>query len=222
MKQPLLTIIGVLSLFNLALACNQAPTDGGEELIMIAPGDNYLYIGVDNTITIEYDNNLKGSIELIASDTSVQITEGKSGKYIVRPTKMITGNLIKLKAKVGEKELTRAFYLLPVPPPIAKVGGKATGYMGSGEMKAQLGVLARFEGFHLDAKSEVKGYTVTRISKDGDQEQVRNVGNRFQTETKTLLRKTLPGDIYLFENIKVSLPGSPASVSVSSIVIRIK
>ena len=66
--------------------------------------------------------------------------------------------------------------------------------MGNGEFKAQQGLIAWLDNFDFDAKCQIQGFQLTKITTDGASEQVTNPGGRFTEESARLVRSAKPGD----------------------------
>ena len=94
--------------------------------------------------------------------------------------------------------------------------------MGVGEFKAQGGVIAILENFDFDAKCKIQGFVLTRLQRDGTKEEQINRGARYSAKSKPIIQAAKPGDIYLYDNVKVRCPGDPAGRKINSMVFKIK
>jgi len=74
--------------------------------------------------------------------------------------------------------------------------------MGSGTFKVQKGVIPVLEGFDFDAKCSISGFNLVRAPKRSDPEFALNPGGTFNSDSKRLMNKAVPGDRFFFDNIK--------------------
>lgn len=198
----------------------------GEDAIHVAASKmNVLYIGVDNPVSIFAPG-------VPASNLKIKVSGGGGGRIkksgslnqynvnVTRPTKL--GSELKITVEANGISATEYFRVKRMPDPVAKVGKSQGGAMGVGEFKAQGGVGAFLENFDFDARCQIQGFMMTRIPNELDRVEVVNRGARYSKESKDLIGKALPGDIYTYDNVKVKCPGDAAGRKINSMVFKIK
>ncbi len=171
---------------------------------------NVMYIGVPNPVTISASGyNLN---DVTWNMPGAKITETSPGKYNVEVT---TPNYKGVEYTVNAKNKSGAVVKVAggliriknIPSPILKLGTiEGSGAMGTGEFKAQKGVVAHLEGFDFDFKYFVSGYTLQYIARGSDiSDEARGTNPLFDNDNavRQLINRAKPGDRYIFENIKV-------------------
>ncbi len=165
---------------------------------------NVFYIGVDNPVSLSVSGASIDDVK--ATIDKGQLVPNGRGKYIVRVPGP-HGSKANIALSVGGSVINRnLFRVKRVPDPVPEVGGKSGGTLGTGEMKAQRGVIARLKDFDFDARFEVLGFELTLAERGQDLLIVGNKGARFNDKSKNLLKKAKVGSIYYFDNIKVRGP----------------
>ncbi|MFK8055925.1 MAG: GldM family protein [Saprospiraceae bacterium] len=71
----------------------------------------------------------------------------------------------------------------------------------------QQGLVAYLIGISACGKAKIIGFKLTRIRDSLPHQTVSNTGAKFSREGKALINRALPGDIYLFEDITLRVPG---------------
>lgn len=166
---------------------------------------NVFYIGVDNPVSASITGIRKDQTKV--SMTGGTIT-GNGGSYIVRVNSPgdATVNVSGPKATGGTYNGSVKFRIKRIPDPIAKLGNKAGGAMGSGEMRAQRGVLAILENFDFEARFDVLGFEMTYAKPRQDLQVITNQGPTFGGSAQGMIKQASVGDIYYFDNIRVKGP----------------
>ncbi|HRP89068.1 MAG TPA: gliding motility protein GldM [Edaphocola sp.] len=190
---------------------------------------NVMYIGVDNPVTISASGyNLN---DVSWNMPGAQITSAGPGKYLVKVDKPNYQGIeysVNAKSKTGAtvqvaKGLIR---VKPIPPPIIKFGKLAgSGSMGTGEIRAQLGLAAVLENFDFEYKYLVTSYNMILIPKGSDMaEPVAGRGYLFSNtpSAKNLLDKAKPGDRIIFENIRIKGDAEAEKPALGSISILVR
>ena len=181
---------------------------------------NVFYIGVDNPITVSVSGVSQQQVKASLNTGSLR-PAGGAGQYVAQVPPP-AGKRTSVNLTVGGQVIDRKeFRIKRVPDPVPEVGGKAGGVLGTGEMKAQRGLIARLKDFDFDARFEVLGFEMTLAEKGQDLLIVTNKGPRFNDKSKTLLGKAKVGSIYYFDNIKVKGPDK-ATRKLPSISFKIR
>lgn len=177
---------------------------------------NVFYIGVDNPVSVSVAGVSSNKVKVSASGVSLT---GGGGKYNVRASRPGTATLNVSGGSVNKKFEYR---VKRIPDPIARLGKKESGSIGSGEFKAQGGVGAWLDNFDFDAKCKIEGFVMTRLEKRKDPVDAPNRGARFSGRAAELVARAKPGDTYYFENVKARCPGDPAARKINSLVFKIR
>jgi len=231
---PLLAVF-VLSLLLFQCASNKNKSDNGHmidtlfvhDTIMIgeqqvalhATKMNVLYTGVENPLDLEV-------IGLNPEDIRVSISGGGGSIKKISDTQyMVTvsqpgDTRINISADGFTK--TFEFRVKRLPDPVVRLGNTSGGEIGIGEFKAQAGLNAFLDNFDFDVRAEVVGFNLIQIARRQDPVEATNSGARFNDRAKMLIQNAKPGDVYLFTNVKVRLPGDAASRTVNSLAFKIK
>ena len=184
---------------------------------------NVFYIGVENPVS--------ASITGIRSDkTNVSISGGGGtaklaggGKYIVnvttpgKATVNLSGTDKDGKTASGSKE----FRVKYIPDPIPKMAGKNGGVLGTGEIKAQQGIIADLVDFEFDARFQVLGFEMTLAQRNADLLTAVNQGASFGSQAQNLINQAKVGSIYYFDNIRAKGPDG-RSRNLGTIAFKIK
>lgn len=169
---------------------------------------NVFYIGVDNPITCTISGIRSDAISTSISGGGGSAKPNGAGKFDVRVTSpgKATVNLSAKdkdgKAVSGAKE----FRVKYIPDPIPTLGGKNGGVMGTGEFKAQLGMIAELKDFDFDAKFRVDGFEMTLSQKGQDLQVCSNSGAKFSGSCSALQQQAKVNSVYYFDNIKATGP----------------
>lgn len=165
---------------------------------------NVFYIGVDNPIDVSVSGASLDDVK--ATMTTGTLTPAGRGKYTVRVPNP-AGRTTNVNLTVGGSQISsNKFRIKRIPDPIPEVGGKSGGVMRTGEMKAQMGVIARLKDFDFDARFDVLGFEMTVAERGQDLLIVTNSGPKFNDQSQKLLNRAKVGSIYYFDNIKVKGP----------------
>jgi len=168
---------------------------------------NVFYIGVDNPVTASITGIRKDATKVSMTGGSIN-KSGSAGSYIAKVTSpgKATVNVSGPKATGGTYNGSVDFRVKRIPDPVAMLGKKAGGAMGSGEMRAQRGVLAVLKDFDFDARFNVMGFEMTYAKPREDLQVITNQGATFGGPAKGMVSKASVGDIYYFDNIRVKGP----------------
>lgn len=183
---------------------------------------NVFYIGVDNPVTVAVSGVRDDKLR--ASMTGGTLTKASGpGKYTVRVSAPGEANIsVTAETKEGAKTLgPYKFRVKRIPDPRPEVGGKPGGKMGTGEWKAQGGVIAKLYDFDFDARFDVLGFEMTLSEKGQDLKTCTNGGPSFTGQCAALVSQAKVGSIYYLDNIKAKGPdGSVRTLPTISFQIR--
>lgn len=191
---------------------------GERSVTVSADKMNVFYIGVDNPVSVVAAGIASTALNVNASGVSLNRTG--NGKYNATGTR--PGNASITVSGGGLKSTKFDFRVKRIPDPIARLGNKDSGALGTGEFKAQGGVGAWLDNFDFNAKCRIEGFIMTRVAKRQDPVDAPNRGARFSGNAARLQNMASPGDIYYFENIKARCPGDAAARKINSLVFKIR
>ncbi len=197
---------------------------GESSLTVSADKMNVFYIGVPNPISISAAGVNSNSLKVSAGGGGgASLKKVNNSQYTVTVTKPAPlGQECEIRVSADGLNKKAKFRVKRIPDPVAKLGKSSSGAMGNGEFKAQAGVLAILENFDFDAKCQISGFIVTRQAKRADPVDKANRGPRYSGDTKALIMRAKPGDVYYFDNVKAKCPGDPAGRKINSMVFKIK
>lgn len=179
-----------------------------DHAVIVSPDKmNVFYIGVDNPVTASITGMRPDGVSASMSGGTITKSGGAS-KYNVRVTSPGKASIsLSGKKKDGSTYSGSAdFRVKRIPDPIPEIGGKSGGAMGTGEFKAQGGIIASLKDFDFDAKFDVLGFEMTMAQKGQDLQTVQNAGPRFTGAAANLINQAKVGSIYYFDNITAKGP----------------
>ncbi|MEY3050695.1 MAG: hypothetical protein RLY31_480 [Bacteroidota bacterium] len=195
----------------------------GERSVAISADKmNVFYIGVDNPISVSAAGVSSNKLDVSITGGGGKLTAIGSNTWNVTVGQPTDNCSIVVREKGGDLNASKQFRVKRIPDPVAKLGNKPDGEMGNGEFKAQPGIIAWLENFDFDARCEIQGFNLVKVSKREDPVDSPNAGGTFTGKTKNLVTSAKPGDIYYFENVKARCPGDVAGRKINSLVFRIK
>jgi gliding motility-associated protein GldM len=183
---------------------------------------NVFYIGVDNPISVAAAGVSSNDVGVSGSGSGISLTPNGKSSYIVKVQAQGEAS-IKVNDKKGGKQLGEfKFRVKKIPDPVAKIGNKTGGGFGSGEMKAQLGIMPVLENFDFEAKCEVISFRLYYTKKRQDPQDIPVTGGRFTGQSAAAVQAAAVGDTYNFVDIKAKCPGDAAARTVNTIGITIR
>lgn len=182
---------------------------------------NTLYIGIPNPLRIYHP-------EIDRRDHEVEISQGKiltkEDKFYARVHRegYVTANL-KIKNDKGEMVTVakERFKVKDLPSPEVTLYNKSGGEMSAKIFTMQKGLEADLSKLEIDAPFRIVEFDVIYINSSGAgivKEQSR--GAYFTGRVRELIDMAQPGDIYIFNNIKVKGPGG-RNMQVDGLVFEI-
>ncbi len=166
-----------------------------------------IYVGINNPINVYHP-------EFSAENYNVSISQGKisyDGKdffaRVYRPGFVTVTLSVPDQGGGFKKVAEQQFKVEDLPKPRAKLYNSYGGQLPATIFKKQRELNADMQGMRVDAKFRVMEYTVTYINKSGlgvFKERVN--GSYFTDKSLELINLAEPGDIYIFEDIKIKGP----------------
>lgn len=193
---------------------------GERSVTVSADKMNVFYIGVPNPVSVVAAGIPSTSLKVNPSGSGLKLNKKGTGKY--EATVSSPGKATITVSGGGLESTKFEFRAKRIPDPIARLGNKDSGALGTGEFKAQGGVAAWLDNFDFDATCKIEGFIMTRVAKRQDPVDAPNRGARFSGNAERLKNMATPGDIYYFENIKARCPGDKAARKINSLVFKIK
>lgn len=178
-----------------------------------------IYIGVINPITINVAD--EDDTTLLVTATNMQITKTGNFTYEATATQPGTAQLV-IDGVHFDNPISYQYQVKRIPDPVARLGNNTSGSIPSGEFRAQAGVGAFLDNFDFDARCDVIGFELTYIARSSDPVQVINQGARYNASAQNLISQAVPGDIYIFTNVRARCPGDNVSREVNSMTFFIR
>lgn len=141
-----------------------------------------------------------GKADSVSASGSVLTKENGKYKFYVNDHQ-ISGTITFWKKGNPIKE--QVFFIAEPPQPVISYNGVRNGKMNVAMVKAGLGINAYIPHGACSISCLVTYYTVTRIGTDCSKSTAECTSLAFSAEAKELMLKAQPGDIYLFQNIKL-------------------
>jgi gliding motility-associated protein GldM len=193
----------------------------GERSVAISADKmNVFYIGVDNPISVSAAGISSNELRVDINGGGGSLTRTGTNTFNVKVSTPTDD--CKILVNGGGMTASKQFRVKRIPDPIAKLGNKADGDIGNGEFKVQPGLIAWLENFDFDARCEIQGFTLVKVSKREDPVEAINPGGRFDSRAANLVQQAKPGDTYYFENVKARCPGDNAGRKINTLVFKIK
>lgn len=83
-------------------------------------------------------------------------------------------------------------------------------------------MVAVLENFDFDARCDIAGFRIVRVSRGMDPQIETNTGGAFTPGTVGIINQAKPGDRFFFENIRCKCPGDAATRKLPELVVNIK
>jgi hypothetical protein len=188
-------------------------------LAIAADKMNVFYIGVENPITVAASGIDNKNISLTAAGATIKTTE--NGHYSILCNQPGRIDLTVTNKSTG-KSKTVNFRVKRIPDPVIRMGRKTDGLMGSGEFRAQPGLMANLDNFDMDMNCTIQSYTLYYVCKRCDPIELQGSGNRFTGMISNVIRQAKPGDQYVFTEVKVRCPGDRVGRRVNGLSFKIR
>jgi GldM C-terminal domain len=183
---------------------------------------NVVYVGVDNPMSIVANGIANEDLQVQVTGAGAQITYKNGGNYLLKTSQQ--GELqISLTDKQSQKKIgTFNFRSKRIPDPVIKLSGKTGGALGTGEMRAQVGLIPAIENFDFDARCEISSFILYYKGKGQDPVEIKSAGGRFSGAVLQATQNANTGDQYQFVDIRAKCPGDVAGRGLNSLAFSIK
>lgn len=170
---------------------------------------NVFYIGVPNPITVTAAGYSVQDVSISIPGADANPTgPGKYDVTVTKPGKVMAA--INAKTQDGVKQVgsmeVRVKY---IPDPIARVGGKNGGAIGSSIFKVQQGVVAALDNFDFDTRFVVTSFQMSVLPKRGELLGPYTVNGAYfnkSPQAVQVMERLKPGDRVYLEEIKAVGP----------------
>lgn len=181
---------------------------------------NVFYIGLENPFFVRGMNESM-RLEVTSGNSSIKKIPGDDNEYIVVPTR--PGELQLTVSQNGTPLEVFDYRSKRIPNPVASLSLKTGGNMAAGEFKAQGGVTAFLNNFDFDCVCQITGFQIMRIPESGERSAaIINQGPRYTDVTRVLVNEAVPGDIYIYTNVKGRCPGDVAQRPLNEMVFMVR
>lgn len=188
----------------------------------------YLMAKVDNPIRIVAQQDQPVSIHQLQATLqvyngekeSLEIRRG-SGYFIIRPD---TIGMVEINIVIGDTLETKTLRVRPMVAVgrLGRFGANTDEKIKVGAFKAQTGLIANVECCGFDARCQVSGFQLIRISKQNQAKRAVNQGGRFEDHSRAIIRQAESGDIYVFRQIRYRCPGSEKPQRLDDMVFEVE
>jgi len=203
---------------------NEFEFEVGERSVTVSPTKmNVFYIGVDNPVEVAASgvssNQLQVTMSGAGGGTITHVSGANYNVMVTKPTQ--AGEFATINVTAPGMNASREFRVKRIPDPIAKLGGKVSGQLNTGQFKSQKGIIPTLEGFDFDAKCNIEGFRLVRVPRRDDPKIAINAGAGYKDEAQNLVDQASPGDRYFFENVRCKCPGDVASREINPLTFTI-
>ena len=195
-------------------------TVGESSVAVSADKMNVFYIGVDNPISVSAAGVNSNSLRVSISGGGGKIKKVNNNNYVVNVT--APTNECKINVSADNLRKSKTFRVKRIPNPEARLGNKNGGSIGSGEFKAQAGVLAILDNFDFDARCAIDRFEMVYVAPRQDAVLSQNQGPRFTAKASRLKGRAKPGDTFYFRDVRAKCPGDKNTRKINDMVFNIK
>jgi hypothetical protein len=190
---------------------------------------NFIYMGVDNPITVIASGISSNDLDVSVSgmgDTEIY-PGSRSSAYIVKP-KSVTEkgaycNIVVKNKKTGKNLGSFQLQVKKLPnPDIRLSNNKSGGTLTAAEMKLQSGLMAIWNSSDFDARCVVTGFSLQKISDGKAHTEIKAEGGKFYGEVLESVKAAKQGDIYLFKDVLSRCPGDADNREMGSLIFEVK
>lgn len=178
---------------------------------------NVFYIGVDNPITIAAAGVPSEQLRVSCSGATMEVSGGKRTIRVDRPgtaTISLSGG--------GLAKTDFEFRVKRIPDPVVRLGGKIDGLIGSGEIRAQKGLIPTLENFDFGARCDIQSYVLYYTRTRQDPVELQGTGNTFPSNVQQAIEQAKPGDQYAFTEVKAKCPGDITARRVNGLSFKVR
>lgn len=186
--------------FFILISCNLLA-----QVKIITRADSLFFVGIDNEVSIEAD---KIPTERLSIKMDGGFVSGKNGKYIIRcpaPTKEASVKIFYGNKLVAEKKMQ----VVRVSDPVVYVVGDTSvtgGLISKKHLLTFDSLIVKINVPYLSMA--VIRFEFKRISNNHLVDSLKNFSDVFSEGVKKIIKKTLEGDVIIFENIYSGGPDS--------------
>ena len=192
---------------------------GERSVAVSADKMNVFYIGVDNPISVSAAGIPSSSVRVNISGGGGKVRKTGTNNYMVNVT---TPGECRVNVSGEGMRDSKVFRVKRIPNPEARLGNKNGGAIGSGEFKAQAGVLAILEGFDFDARCAIDRFEMVYVAPRQDAVLAQNQGPRFNAKSARLKGRAKPGDTFYFRDVRAKCPGDKNTRKINDMVFNIR
>ena len=178
-----------------------------------------LYIGMDNPLSILTSGMPSDQLSVTASGAGITLKKINDYQYTASVN---TPQAATITVFNGKRQIEKVvFRVKRIPEPLLLLGAKhGGGKIWNGIFRVQEGLFLMMP-WDYNEKCNVGSYDVVRQRPDQDIISVFNNGDRFTKEVYQMIREAQPGDTYIFENIRLKLPGDAQQRSFGPVSFQI-
>lgn len=170
---------------------------------------NVLVIGIDNPVSILVSGVPEELVRVQASD-NLRIKKETGTRYTIQASTPGEG-WIKVEGGKLPPQSFR-YRIKRIPDPTLRLGARySSGTLAANVFKVQMGISWQMDYFDVDVKCSDLAYTVTQTRKGELVASAGNTGARFSPAVLALVEKARPGDIFYFDDFKLTCPGDAAA-----------
>ena len=195
-------------------------TVGESSVAVSADKMNVFYIGVENPISVSAAGVNSNSLRVSISGGGGKVRKVNANNYIVTATSPT--NDCKINVSADNLRTSKTFRVKRIPNPEARLGNKNGGAIGSGEFRAQAGVLAILDNFDFDARCQIDRFEMVYVAPRQDAVLSQNQGPRFNAKSARLKGRAKPGDTFYFRDVRAKCPGDKNTRKINDMVFNIR
>ncbi len=191
----------------------------GERSVTVSAAKmNVLYIGVDNPIEISAAGIPSAQVKVSMDGGNISRTaNGTYNATVQTPGKAF------IKVSAPGITYSKEYRVKRIPDPTPLLGGTLRGgAVGNGTFKGHTSLLPILQDFDFDARCNMAGFTLVRVAKRQDPEIAPNSGATISGNARAIQNKAVPGDKFVFQDIKCKCPGDVAARNLGQLVFDIQ
>jgi gliding motility-associated protein GldM len=184
---------------------------------------NVFYIGVPNPVEVSAAGVPSAQVNVSMSGAGGgSISRSSDGTFTVNVTSQTRKDeFAYVNVSAPGLSARKEFRVKRIPNPNAQLSSSKGGAMGSGEFKAQRGLIAVLENFDFDAKCDIMGFQLVRVPRRQDAQIATNRGGPYGGDARGLIDQAKAGDTYYFEDVKAKCPGDAQGREINQLVFKI-
>lgn len=181
---------------------------------------NVFYMGFDNPVTIVVRGVPEQEVRIETSD-NLSIQKSGNCHYTVRTSMVGEATITVSGGKL--KPVTFKYRVKRIPDPVLRLGAMfQSGSIPVGTFRAQGGLAAVLENLDIDAKCEMVSYKVIHLRRGQLVAEAENTGARYKPAAQAVIDAAMPGDTYIFDEIKTRCAGDQVTRFMGSVTYVIK